>query len=141
MPLIFIGCGLIILLGDWAVTLVFTESYLMSSTLLKYLIPLLIVSFLAMLYGWPCLGPINKQKATSMSTIISAVVQVLGLVLLALIGKFTLLGICIVRNVTELVLCVIRMTLVYKNRKEFDGHKIKKEVAGEIVLNEKIDNV
>lgn len=119
MPLILVGCGLIILLGDWVVTLVFTENYLMSSTLLKYLIPLLIVSFPAMLYGWPCLGPINKQKATTISTIISAVVQVLGLILLAIIGKFTLLGICIVRNATELVLCVIRMTLVYINKNKF----------------------
>ena len=120
MPLILVGCGLIILLGDWVVTLVFTENYLMSSTLLKYLIPLLIVSFPAMLYGWPCLGPINKQKATTISTIISAVVQVLGLILLAIIGKFTLLGICIVRNATELVLCVIRMSLVYKNKNKYE---------------------
>lgn len=120
MPLIFVGCGLIILLGDWAVGLVFTESYLMSATLLKYLIPLLIVSFPAMLYGWPCLDCINKTKATTMSTIISAVVQVIGLGFIALIGKFNLITLVIVRNITEITLCAIRMTIVYRNKNKFE---------------------
>ena len=119
MPLIFLGCILIILLGDWTVKLLFTESYLMTSSLLKYLIPVLVFSFPTMLYGWPCLGSINKQKATTLTTIISAIVQVVGLIFIAIIGQFTLIGICIVRNVTEFVLCMIRMALVYKNRKQF----------------------
>lgn len=121
MPMIFVGCGLILLLGDWAVGLVFTESYLMSATLLKYLIPLLIVSFPAMLYGWPCLDCINKTKANTMSTIISAIVQVAGLGFIALIGKFNLISLVIVRNVTEITLCTIRMTIVYKNKKMFES--------------------
>lgn len=129
MPLIFVGCGMILLLGDWAVTLVKSE-YLMSSTILKYLIPMLIVSFPAVLYGWPCLGAIDKQKETSISTIVSAIVQVLGLVLLILINQFTLLNICIVRCITETVLCSIRMTIVYKNKKLFVkvGENVKENV-------------
>ena len=121
MPMILIGCLLVILLGDWVVTLVFTEQYLMSSTIFKYLIPVLIASFPAVLYGWPCLGAIDKQKATSISTIISALVQVAGLGFLALIGQFNLITLAIARGVTEIVLCLIRMTLVYKNKTLFIG--------------------
>ena len=121
MPLIFIGCGAILLLGDWGVKLVFTSEYLMSSTLLKWLIPVFIFSFPAMLYGWPCLTPINKQKAATCTTIASAVIQVLGLLLLILIGHFNLITICIVRNVTEITLCIPRMALIYKNKNKFDG--------------------
>ncbi len=120
MPVILIGCICIMLFGDWAIGLVFTEKYLMSSTLLKYLIPLLILSFPAMLYGWPCLGAIDKQKATSFSTIVSSLVQVCGLILLLIIDQFTLLNICIVRCVTELCLCSIRMFIVYKNKNLFE---------------------
>ncbi|MBE7076412.1 MAG: hypothetical protein E7374_00785 [Clostridiales bacterium] len=119
MPLIFVGCGLIIVLGDWAVTLVFKEQYLMSSTLLKWLIPVMIAGFPAMLYGWPCLGAIEKQKATSISTIVSAVVQVVGLGFIALIGCFNLIALAVVRSVTEIALCLIRMTIVYKNKHKF----------------------
>lgn len=119
MPLILVGCVLVIFLGDWVVKLVFTEQYLYSSTLLKYLIPVLIASFPAMLYGWPCLGAINKQKATTISTIVSACFQALGLVLLGIIGYFNLLSIAILRGLTEIVLCAIRMAIVYKNKKLF----------------------
>ncbi len=119
MPLIFVGCGLILLLGDWAVKLVFTESYLMSSKLFKFLIPVLIFSFPAMLYGWPCLDCINKTKQTSMSTIISACVQIVGIGFIAVIGQFNLMSLVIVRNLAEIVLCSVRMGIVYKNKKLF----------------------
>lgn len=125
MPIIFVGCVLILVLGDWAVKLVFTKDYLMSSTLLKCLIPLLILSFPAMLYGWPCLGAIDKQKENSLSTIVSSLVQVFGLVLLIVMNKFTLIAICIVRCITEFVLCLIRVMIVYKNKHLFTKTGIK----------------
>ena len=123
MPLIFVGCGMILLLGDWAVPFVFGEEYLMTSTILKCLIPLIIISFPAMLYGWPCLGAIDKQKITSITTITAAVVQVIGLVLLALIGQFNVISMALIRGVSELVLCATRMGVVYKNKKLFSKAK------------------
>lgn len=125
MPLIFVGCGLILILGDWAVSLVFTENYLMSATLLKYYIPVLILSFPAMLYGWPCLDCINKAKATTLSTIISAVVQVVGIGLLAILGQLNFIGLIIMRILSEATLCFMRMTTVYKNRTLYDGESVK----------------
>ena len=122
MPLIFVGCGMILILGDWAVSLVFTRSYLMSSKLLKYLIPVLIFSFPSMLYGWPCLGPINKQGSATWTTILSAVIQVIGLLILICIQQFNLIWICIVRNITEISLCVVRVIIVYKNKSQFANH-------------------
>jgi PST family polysaccharide transporter len=119
MPLIFFGCALILLFGDWAIPFVFGEEYLTTSTILKLLIPLIVISFPAMLYGWPCLGSINKQKITSLTTIIAAFSQVLGLVFLALIGQFNLIGLCCVRGISELVLCLTRVVVVYKNKKLF----------------------
>ena len=143
MPLIFIGCGLIILLGDWAVTLVFTKNYLMSSKILKYLIPVLICSFPVMLYGWPCLDCINKTKATTLSTVVSSIIQIVGIGFVALIGKFNLISLVMVRNITEMVFCIIRMTIVYKNKKlyksdneENDLENVKKEKLGEFEKHE-----
>lgn len=127
MPLIFTGCAMILILGDWGVGLVFTKQYLTSSTILKCLIPVLIFSFSAQLYGWPCLGAIDKQKATSITTITSALIQVLGLGVLALINQFNLIGICMVRNITEISLSTMRMAMVYKNKKLFTKQQ-KEEV-------------
>ena len=46
----------------------------------------------------------------------------------AAVSALILLGICIVRCFTELVLCSIRMAVVYKNKKQFkvvDNNKVK----------------
>ena len=114
MPIIILGCIFILLLGDWAITLVFTEDYIMSATLLKYMIPLLIISFGTMLYGWPCLACINKQKLATISTVISACIQILGFIVLGVTGHFTVINITILKNIVEAILCGIRMFACYK---------------------------
>ena len=134
MPLIFVGCGCILLLGDWLVTLVFTKQYIISSKILKNLIPVLILCFPSQLYGWPCLGAIDKQKQATASTVISAVIQTLGLVILIIANQFTLLNVCLVRNVTELSLAGIRMGLVYKNKNMF-ADKNRITIEGELMDN------
>ena len=133
MPLIFAGCGIILVLGNWGVNLVFGSDYLMSATLLKWLIPTLIFSFTGMLYGWPCLTAINKQKSATCTTIVSAVVQVVGLLLLALIGQFNLIGICVVRNITEICLCIPRMIIIYKNKSKFDNSPTTTDSANPVI--------
>ena len=133
MPLIFTGCGIILVLGNWGVNLVFGSDYLMSATLLKWLIPVFIFSFPGMLYGWPCLTAINKQKSATCTTIVSAVVQVIGLLLLALIGQFNLIGICVVRNITEICLCIPRMVIIYKNKSKFDNSPATTDSANPVI--------
>ncbi len=128
MPLIFIGCGLVVLLGDWAVVLVLGDNYLMSSTLLKYLIPVLIASFPGLLYGWPCLGAINKQGTNTMATFVAALFQTFGIGVLLMIGQFNLLAICIVRGFTEFVLAGYRVIAVYKNKHLFVGGEKNTEI-------------
>ena len=119
MPIIFVGCAIIIFAGDWIVSFAFTDKYLTSSALLKYMIPVLIFSFPGMLYGWPTLDAIDKTKQTTFTTILSAIVQVVGLCFLALIGQFNLIGLAIARNVSEVTLCVSRMIVCYKNKALF----------------------
>ena len=137
IPLIVCGCVFIIVAGDPVVTFVFGKDYQQSSFLLKCLTPLLLVSFPAMLYGWPCLGAIDKQKQATWSTITAAIVQVVGLCILIAINQFTLIGVVIVRNLTECVLMVIRMTICYKNKKLFNNETENKGIAN--IAEEKKD--
>lgn len=140
MPLIFAGCVFILLFANPVVSFVFTEEYLISAKMLKQLIPLLIVSFVAMLYGWPCLGCINKQKVATISTVIAAGFQVAGLILLGITHHFTLKGLIIVRNLTEIVLCVIRIGYVYGHRKLFTKNVSINEFNETINDNIETDN-
>lgn len=70
-------------------------------------------------FGWPCLGAINKQKQVTISTVASALVQVIILLLLIFVDKFTLVGIAMARIVSEFVLLTIRLIYCYMYRKEF----------------------
>ena len=96
-----------------------SEKYSGALTVFRWMLPLLIISFPSMLFGWPCLGAINKQKQVTISTVASALVQVIILLLLIFVDKFTLVGIAMARIVSEFVLLTIRLIYCYMYRKEF----------------------
>ena len=126
MPLIIMGCLIVYFFGDTIISFAFTDKYVTSSILLKVMIPVLIASFFSLIYGWPCLSTINKEKAHLFTNLIGAIVQVLGIVLLIIFGQFNLFTLSVVRCVSEIVLCLTRMAFVYKNKMLFKkGEKNK----------------
>ena len=86
---------------------------------MKFLTPVLFCGFYSILFGWPTLGAINKTKQVTLTTILSAIFQIAGLGGLAIIGKFSLVGIAIVRTLTEIVLVVLRGILCIKYKGYF----------------------
>lgn len=123
MPIISAGCLLVWFAGEPILFIIAGKKYADAAYLLKYLIPVLFFSFPAMLLGWPTLGALNKTNEITVTTVISATVQVSGLILLVLFNSFTLFGIIIVRNITEIVLCLLRIIVCFKNRNLFKSCK------------------
>ena len=122
MPIVLIGCIICFFFAKFALLVVGGEKYVEAYPLFRCFIPVLFFSFPAMLYGWPTLGAIDKVRETSFTTIFTAVVQVLGLVVLILVGQFTLISIALLRGATELLMMSMRMGITYRNRKCFsDG--------------------
>ena len=121
MPIILVGSVAIYFLSDWFVNFVFGESYIYSGTLIRWIIPVIIATFPSLLYGWPCLSVINKEKANMIITVISAAVQIIGVVMLIVIGHLTLINLAVVRGVTEVVVAILRVVFVYKNKALFEG--------------------
>ena len=121
MPIILLGSVAIYFLSDWFVLTVFGSLYEYSGTIIRWIIPVVIASFPSLLYGWPCLSVINKEKANSIITIIGAVVQIVGVIVLLAIGELSLINLAIIRGVVELFVAIARIVFVYKNRKLFDA--------------------
>ena len=119
MPLITLGCIFSFIIAKQALYLVGDETYMVAAPVFRCMIPILFFSFPAQLYGWPTLGAIGKVKETTISTVVSAVVQVVGLVVLIAIGRFNLITLALLRSFTEFCLMAIRMGIVYANRKSF----------------------
>lgn len=79
--------------------------------------------FLTILYGWPLLGPIGKAKEVTFSTVMGAVCQVMGLVILVSCHLMTLFWIMVLRNLSQVV--VLLMRLGYFNKYKYLYNKKK----------------
>lgn len=108
LPILFIGCMFTYFVADYVVTIVAGIQYLPAGDLLRYLIPVMFFGFFSMLYGWPVLGAIGKQREVTFTTIIAAIFQTSGLILLYVMNSFTLVSIAILRCITECILFTSR---------------------------------
>lgn len=114
MPVVFIGCLIILLFSKPILFVIGGRKYLEMSYLIKLLIPVIIFSFPAMLFGWPVLGAIDKVKETTTTTVVTTIVQVAGLIVLMLVGEFTLVNIALLRGGTEFILLTSRLYFINK---------------------------
>ena len=119
MPVILCGTIFAFITGEWWLVLISGEKYRNAITVFRWLLPLLVISFPTMLFGWSCLGAIEKQKEVTSSTITAAVIQILLIGILIITNKFTLINIAIARLVSELCLCLMRIFLCVKFRNLF----------------------
>lgn len=119
MPIIIFGCGIIYYFGVDILTLIASEKYVQSAWLLMLLIPVLIISFPAMLFGWPYLGALGKIRLVTMSSVLASIGQVIMLAVLIITNNFTLYYICITRCISEFLLFFFRFIFsIYVSKKE-----------------------
>ena len=95
------------------------DEYLAAVPAFRILVLMLLPGFLAVMFGWPVLGPIEKIKQVTASMIISAVFNIVVLLALALFGQLTLTNVAIARVLTELLLMSIRIMFTKKYKHLF----------------------
>lgn len=119
MTIIAAGCIFTWVIAKYAILIVGGEKYLDAVPLLRAFIPLLFFSFPAMLVGWPTLGAIDKSKETTKTTLITAVLQISGMLLLLVTGHFSVINLALLRGITEACMFTMRFMYVRKFREEF----------------------
>lgn len=122
-PLVLLGCLITFLGAPLILTIVGGEKYKAASFLMRLSVPLLFILFLTILCGWPLLGPIGKVKEVTFSTVMGAVCQVMGLVILVSCHLMTLFWIMVLRNLSQAV--VLLMRLGYFNKYKYLYNKKK----------------
>ena len=123
MPVVILGCIFTLFVAKYAIVIIAGSKYVGASSTLKLLIPVLLFSFPSMLYGWPALGAIGRQKETTITTVTSACFQVALLIVLITTNHFNLVTISIARGCTELVLFSLRFFLCKKYKSDFSISK------------------
>lgn len=119
LPLVALGCVVVWFGSELLVMILAGKELLDAAPLLRWLIPLLFISFLAAIFGWPVLGAIGKSRETTVTTITAAAAQVVGLVVLLAMDRFTFFNLAMLRAGTDLLLTVHRMAYCWKYRREF----------------------
>ena len=119
IPLIIGGTAFAFITGEWWLVTISGEKYRGAITVFRYMLPLLIISFPSMLFGWPCLGAIDKQKQVTQSTIVAAVVQVAILFAFIITKNFNLITIALARLISESVMLFLRIYYCFKYKKDF----------------------
>lgn len=118
-PLLVLG-GIIAYFGAHLIMLIIGGSkYLIAAQYLRKCVPLLVISFYALIFGWPALGAIDKVRETTITTLVAAALQVIGLFLLIISHHFTLPLLILVRTLTEAVMAGMRMGYLWRFRKLF----------------------
>lgn len=119
IPLIIGGTAFAFITGEWWLVTISGEKYRGAITVFRYMLPLLILSFPSMLFGWPCLGAIDKQKQVTQSTIVAAVVQVAILFAFIITKNFNLITIALARLISESVMLFLRIYYCFKYKNDF----------------------
>lgn len=119
IPFITIGCLIVYFESNLILNLIGGVQYVNAAPLFRWLVPLLFFSFPAMLFGWPVLGAIGKSRTTTITTVITAVIQIAGLFVLIVFNWFTLINLAILRTLTESIMCILRIYYCYQYRNDF----------------------
>lgn len=121
IPIIVLGCLVLFYLSEFVLRTVGGDKYVLAKPTFIGLIPVCFFAFISMLHGWPCLGAIEKNKEVTNTTVISMTYNIVAMITLAAVGKFTLLTLAIVRVSTEILMFITRYYYCAKYKELFIG--------------------
>lgn len=123
LPIVVCGCLIVVLFAEQILVIAGSAKYAGAAPVMRCLVPVLLFSFPAMLFGWPTLGAIGKVKETTKTTLSAAAVQLIGLGLLIVTDNFEIMLVALTKSFTELCLMIFRIRYCRKFRDEFVDDK------------------
>lgn len=113
-PLVVVVTLAVAFLSSQILLIVGGDSYAAGSEILAILSLLIPLGYFGVLFGWPTLGAFGKVKELTRATLVAAIVNIVLLIVLIALAKFTLLSVAISRCVAECVMVVLRGIEVIK---------------------------
>lgn len=123
LPVLFAGCGIVMIFAEPLCAFAFGAEYYGAGKYLRLLAPIVFLSYLTTMFGFPTLSPLGLSNQVNLSSIFAAVLQIVMLIALYFTCGITPERICIATCITELFTCGYRATVVFLNRKKLSGSK------------------
>ena len=117
-PIVLVGTIAFGVFSDVIMLVLGGQEYLEGSYILTMVSPVLFFSFPAMLIGFPILAAVGREKQLTVSSVVSSLFHIIGLLVLCFAGLFTIESVCILRCCTEALLLLVRAWFVWGWNKE-----------------------
>lgn len=127
-PILVIGC---LIVGIWAEDfcwLLFGPEFTEAALILRFLLPIIPIDFISYLIAFPVLAPLGKITQANFSNIIGAILQISLFFLLLILGKLSVITICIATCFTEISVCVYRVIVAFYAIKVLKSSKAERKI-------------
>lgn len=118
LPIVLFGSAILIGCSRFVFLVLVGEQYVEGAYSLALLIPVLTFSFIAIMYGAPVLGALGKERELRNTSILTSVFHVFGLIALMISGYMSLINICVLRVISEIICAISRLRYAYVIRAE-----------------------
>ncbi|MBC1473966.1 oligosaccharide flippase family protein [Listeria grandensis] len=119
MPPVIVACIVLGMYAHECMSFFLGKEFYEAGSTLRILLPIVAMTPLVYMLGFPTLSPMGLAKHANLSTIISAVVQLIGLSTLFWTGMFTVSSLCFITVVSQFTVLLYRAIIVWKNRHIF----------------------
>ena len=117
LPFTLAGAVMFALLSRCIVLVLGGPQYLAGTSILTLMSPIVFFGFYSMLLGWPVLGAMGSVRALTATTVGSAAFSAATLIVFGVAGIASMTLVCVVRVLSEAVLCVSRFVICAKLQK------------------------
>ena len=112
MPIITIGVTVVFVLAEPICIWLFGAEYAEAGDVLRCLLPILWVILPTYILCFPVMVPLGLSKWANMSNVVGMIIQILGLVVLIILGKLSIYTLCLLSSTTEVLVFLFRLIVV-----------------------------
>nr|WP_293994841.1 oligosaccharide flippase family protein [uncultured Fusobacterium sp.] len=113
IPIILIGGMILYYFSNDIVTLIFGIEYQEVGSLLRYLLPIIIVIFPSYLIAFPVMAPLGLSKYTNYSNLLGAALHMLMFSYILVTGELNAKNVCVISSITEVFIFLYRMLVIF----------------------------
>ncbi|MBG9444259.1 oligosaccharide flippase family protein [Cytobacillus firmus] len=129
---VIIVCLIVGIYAEELVVFLLGEDFRGSGDILKFLIPIVAMTPLIYILGFPVLSPMGLSKHANLSIITASVFHLIGLISLIVLGKLSITLLCFLTILTELVILLYRVFIIWKNKAAFMSNTSQNSVRNSI---------
>ncbi|WP_433959449.1 oligosaccharide flippase family protein [Cytobacillus horneckiae] len=124
IPIVIICCVTVGIYAEDLLAMLFGEQFRSAGYILRVLLPVVVMSPIIYILGFPVLTPMGLSKHANYSIISASIIHLFMLTIVFLMGEFNVIVLCILVVITESLILLYRIIVVWKHRDMFPIKKI-----------------